>query len=126
MFCYIFPVIFLLLELPEPYQVFLFTIVVMIYLNLLTSIYFLNQIVELLMGTKLQQNPCHWILPQLLGRMETKHVVLDVLARSLFVYFYHLGFVYFYHLIFALLFIGFCCRKNGGSLWILSQALFPM
>ena len=35
------------------------------------------------MGTKLQQNPCHWILPQLLARMETKHVVLDVLARSL-------------------------------------------
>ena len=35
------------------------------------------------MDTKLQQNPCHWILPQLLGRMETKHVVLDVLARSL-------------------------------------------
>ena len=32
--------IFLLLELPKPYQVFLFTIVVMIYLNLLTSIYF--------------------------------------------------------------------------------------
>ena len=51
------------------------------------------------MGTKLQQNPCHWILPQLLGRMETKHVVLDVLARSLFVYFYHLVFVYFYYLI---------------------------
>jgi hypothetical protein len=39
--------------------------------------------IELLMDTKLQPNPCHWTQPQLLARMETKHVVLDVLARSL-------------------------------------------